>query len=61
MILCISTFGEFWIQLFVRMVHVMDVMVVDPLGDLQVSVDALNFEETNPMKTVIMQLPLQKS
>ena len=31
-------------------------MIVDPLGDLQVSVDALNLEETNPMKAVMMHL-----
>ena len=31
-------------------------MVVDPLGDLQVSVDAFNLEETTPMKAVMMHL-----
>ena len=33
-----------------------DVIVVDPLGDLQVSVDAFNLEETTPMKAVMMHL-----
>ena len=34
-------------------------MVVDPLGDvegLQISVDALNLEETDPMKAVMMHM-----
>ena len=32
------------------------VMVVDPLGDLQVSIDALQLKDVNPMKAVMQHL-----